>query len=86
LTVLDGEIVCIDKKGKPQFRDLLFRRGNPCFFAFDLLTLDGKDWRIAALADRKQQLCRLMKKAEPPFPLRYVDHVKGSANPRQSRW
>ena len=32
LTVLDGEIVCLDKKGKPQFRNLLFRRGAPCFF------------------------------------------------------
>jgi hypothetical protein len=29
LTVLDGEIVCVDQKGKPQFRDLLFHRGNP---------------------------------------------------------
>ena len=33
--VLDGEIVCLDKKGKPQFRDLLFHRGEPYFFAFD---------------------------------------------------
>jgi bifunctional non-homologous end joining protein LigD len=24
--VLDGEIVCLDSQGKPQFRDLLFRR------------------------------------------------------------
>jgi bifunctional non-homologous end joining protein LigD len=36
LTVLDGEIVCIDRKGKPQFRDLLFHRGDPCFFAFEI--------------------------------------------------
>jgi len=28
-TVLDGEIVCLDKRGKPQFRDLLFHRGEP---------------------------------------------------------
>jgi hypothetical protein len=27
--VLDGEIVCLDRHGKPQFRDLLFRRGEP---------------------------------------------------------
>src|SRR5437762_9262525 len=27
--VLDGEIVCVDKGGKPQFRDLLFHRGTP---------------------------------------------------------
>jgi len=37
--VLDGEIVCVDKRGRPQFRDLLFRRGEPCYFAFDLLSV-----------------------------------------------
>jgi hypothetical protein len=83
LTVLDDEIVCLDDSGKPQFRNLLFHRGNQCFFPFDLLTLDGKDWRTEPLADRKEQffsrlhlrvsaiedfqLRRLMKKAEPPF-------------------
>jgi bifunctional non-homologous end joining protein LigD len=36
-TVFDDEIVCLDRKGKPRFRDLLFHRGQPCFFAFDLL-------------------------------------------------
>jgi len=35
--VLDGEIVCLDADGQPQFRDLLFRRGEPRFVAFDLL-------------------------------------------------
>jgi|ERR1700757_2865471 bifunctional non-homologous end joining protein LigD len=30
LTVLDGEIVCLDKKGRPQFKDLLYHRGDPC--------------------------------------------------------
>jgi bifunctional non-homologous end joining protein LigD len=44
-TVLDGEIVCLDKRGKPQFNDLLFHRGEPCLFAFDLLMADGKDLR-----------------------------------------
>ena len=42
--VLDGEIVCLDRKGRPQFERLLFHRGVPCFFAFDLL-YDGKDRR-----------------------------------------
>jgi hypothetical protein len=41
--VLDGEIVCLDRHGKPQFRDLLFRRGEPRFYAFDLLSVDGED-------------------------------------------
>ena len=55
-TVLDGEIVCVDKQGKPQFRDLLFHRGEPCFFAFDLLMTDGKDLRTEKLTDRKHEL------------------------------
>jgi bifunctional non-homologous end joining protein LigD len=63
MTVLDGEIVCVDRKGKPQFRDLLFHRGDPCFFAFDLLTLDGKDCRMERLIDRKQELRRLLEMA-----------------------
>src|SRR6266480_1698543 len=30
--VIDGEICSLDKKGRPQFRNLLFHRGNyPCF-------------------------------------------------------
>jgi len=41
--VLDGEIVCLDENGRPQFYDLLRRRGDPVFYAFDLLWLDGKD-------------------------------------------
>lgn len=35
--VLDGEIVSLDAAGKSQFRDLLFRRGEPRFYAFDAL-------------------------------------------------
>jgi bifunctional non-homologous end joining protein LigD len=77
-SVLDGEIVCVDKKGKPQFRDLLFRRGDPCFFAFDLLTLDGHDCRTERLTDRKQELRRLLAQVPVDSPLKYVDHVEGS--------
>jgi bifunctional non-homologous end joining protein LigD len=58
-TVLAGEIVCLDKRGKPQFRDLLFHGGEPCFFAFDLLMSDGKDLRTEKLTDCKQELRRL---------------------------
>jgi bifunctional non-homologous end joining protein LigD len=32
--VLDGEIVCLDTHGKPQFRDLLFHRAEPHFLRF----------------------------------------------------
>src|SRR5439155_14567697 len=73
-TVLDGEIVCLDKRGRPQFRDLLFHRGEPCLFAFDLLMSDGKDLRTEKLTDRKQELRRLMAKV-PESRMRYADHV-----------
>jgi len=74
-TVLDGEIVCLDKRGKPQFRDLLFHRDEPCFFAFDLLMADGKDLRSERLTDRKQELRRLMLKI-PESRMRYADHIE----------
>src|SRR5438477_8917018 len=34
--VLDGEIVCLDDQGRSQFNELLFGRGEPRFYAFDL--------------------------------------------------
>ena len=77
--VIDGEICSLDRHGRPQFKNLLFRRGDPpCFFAFDLLTLDGKDLRTEPLIDRKQELRRLLAKTSPTSPLKYGDHVEGS--------
>ena len=35
--VLDGEIACLDERGRPNFRDLLFRQRQCIFIAFDLL-------------------------------------------------
>src|SRR5262245_22101102 len=43
--VVDGEIVCLDADGRPNFRKLLFRRDRPFFYTFDLLALDGADLR-----------------------------------------
>ena len=77
--VIDGEICSPDRRGRPQFKNLLFRRKNPpCFFAFDLLICDGKDLRTERLIDRKQELRRLLAKTSPPFPLRYAEHVEAS--------
>ena len=76
LTVLDGEIVCLDRKGKPQFKNLIFHRGNPpCFFALDLLVCDGKDLRTERLQDRKQELRRLLARA--CAPLKYTEYIEG---------
>jgi bifunctional non-homologous end joining protein LigD len=77
-TVLDGEIVAVDRRGNPRFNDLMFHRRPPCFFAFDLLTLDGKDLRTHQLIERKQELRRLLPRVPLDCPLRYLDHVDGS--------
>jgi len=75
-TVLDGEIVCLDKRGRPQFRDLLFHRVEPCFYAFDLLMSGGRDLRSERLTDRKHELRRLLTGLPPTSRLRYADHVE----------
>ncbi len=54
--VLDGEIVCLDRHGKTRFKDPLFRRGEPRFYAFDLLWHDGEDLRHLPLIERKLRL------------------------------
>src|SRR5436190_7122361 len=78
--VIDGEICSLDRRGRPQFKNLMFHRGNPpCFFTFDLLMCDGKDLRTERLLDRKQELRRLLAKVSPPFPLRYAEHVERSS-------
>jgi ATP-dependent DNA ligase len=51
--VLDGELVCPDQFGRPQFYELLFRRADPYFYAFDLLWLNGEDMRELQLLKRK---------------------------------
>src|SRR5437868_6577145 len=75
--VIDGEICSLDKRGRPQFKNLMFRRGNPpCFFAFDLLTY-GKDLRTERLLDRKQGLRRLLARAPADSPLKYTEYIDG---------
>ena len=74
---IDGEICSLDKRGRPLFTNLMFRRGNPpCFFAFDLLTCNGKDLRTERLLDRKQELRRLLAPS-PDAPLKYTEYIDG---------
>jgi bifunctional non-homologous end joining protein LigD len=42
---LDGETVHPGPDGRPMFYELMRCRGPFCFYAFDLLWLDGKDLR-----------------------------------------
>ena len=59
--ILDGEIVCLDAAGHSVFNELLHRRGDPVFYAFDLLWLNGEDLRQLPLIERKQRLRRLIR-------------------------
>jgi bifunctional non-homologous end joining protein LigD len=86
--VLDGEIVCLDSNGKPQFRDVLFRRGEPRFCVFDILWdehawsddeterhrfRNGEDLRYLPLIDRKMRLRAVVPHSREH--LLYCDHV-----------
>lgn len=52
--VLDGEVVRLDASGRPQFYKLLRHRGEPLFYAFDVLWFDGEDLRSRPMIDRKR--------------------------------
>jgi bifunctional non-homologous end joining protein LigD len=75
--VLDGEIACVDDSGCSVFNDLLFRRRDCVYFAFDLLFLNGEDLRALPLIDRKVRLKQLLRRKRSP--LLYVDHIERMA-------
>jgi len=58
--VIDGEICCLEWDGRTNFYDLLFRREQPYFYAFDLLMLNGEDLRGLPLTQRKRRLAAIM--------------------------
>jgi bifunctional non-homologous end joining protein LigD len=72
--ILDGEIVCLNTHGKAEFGDLLFRRREPRFIAFDLLSSRGEDLRYMSLIDRKRRLRALIRPHGER--LLYCDHVE----------
>ena len=78
--LIDGEIVRLDAKGKPDFSALqaALSEGEQGFllFAFDLLSLDGKDLTGLPNIARKEKLAALLKGVEPP--LVYAEHVLGA--------
>ncbi|HET6777708.1 MAG TPA: hypothetical protein VFH26_02350 [Gemmatimonadales bacterium] len=58
--ILDGEVVALNRQGKPVFRDLLRGQGFLAFAAFDLLWIDRVDMRQQPLAERKRALNELL--------------------------
>src|SRR5689334_5639726 len=55
-TILDGELVVLDKTGKPSFAALQKRKFTPgalYFYVFDLIAFQGKDLRKLPLTERR---------------------------------
>jgi len=85
--ILDGEVVALDADGKASFSLMQQRTGfRPgarravanadvpvLYYAFDLLYLDGYDWRRVALEDRKRKLASVLVAG---YVVRYSDHYE----------
>jgi len=78
--LIDGEVVALDKDGRPSFQALQASlkdgSGNLAYFAFDLLTLDGEDLTALPNLDRKERLKGLL--VDAPEAIRFSDHVLGN--------
>lgn len=70
-TIVDGEVVVLDKQGRPVFNALQHARpGDPLFmYAFDLLAYKGKDLRRQSLSIRRQFLERALHGLTDPVRL-----------------
>lgn len=74
--ILDGELCVPDHLGRSVFADLMKRRNQARYFAFDLLSLNGEDLRQLPLVERKRKLKRILP-SRSAYVL-YVDHAKGA--------
>jgi bifunctional non-homologous end joining protein LigD len=66
-TILDGEVVSLDRQGTPNLRDLIRGQGYLAFAAFDILWRDGNDLRSLPLSERKQLLSELLPEDTGPL-------------------
>ena len=80
--LLDGEIAFVLPSGITDFKSLQEHIDSPHgsirYFIFDLLSLDGKDWRKKPLKERRAKLAALMATKGLSNFLVYADHVEGS--------
>jgi ATP-dependent DNA ligase len=74
---IDGEVVVCDRAGVADFERLHSREHDRQAFlwAFDLLDLDGEDFRPIPLLERKDALRRLLRR--PKAGIHFVDHLEG---------
>ncbi|MDC0716595.1 DNA ligase D [Nannocystis bainbridge] len=81
---LDGEIVVLDARGRPDFQRLQrafddASADDIVYFAFDLLHLDGHDLRRVPLVERRELLRELLLVRRPGEHLRFSETLTGPA-------
>jgi bifunctional non-homologous end joining protein LigD len=54
--IFDGEVVALDRNGRPSYRELLRRTSTVAYAVFDVLWLNGRDLRSLPLTRRKRFL------------------------------
>lgn len=70
--------LCLDGDGKSLFYDLVFRRGQPRFAAFDLLHWDGQDLNYSPLVERKHRLRAILPKRSQS--MLFCDHIEAAGD------
>jgi len=85
-TILDGEIVLLDRSGVSQFNALLSRKGEEAavFYAFDLIWLNRWDLPQTPLMERKAQLRGFVTRSKCQ-QLLYAQHIDGAGKQFFSR-
>ena len=78
---LDGEVVALKPDGSISFQALqnafeTESETNLVYYVFDLLYLNGYDFRQAGLLDRKRELEKIVPKSTSGL-IRYSDHISG---------
>ena len=70
---MDGEVAAVDQSGMPAFYDLMKRKRQAVYFAFDLLWLNSKDLRDLPLLERKKILRSVI--AQKSTWIGYVSYI-----------
>lgn len=73
--IIDGEVVCLDAKGRSVFLDMKRRKANAILYCFDLLWLNNEDLRNLPLLERKLRLRHLVR-ASRNRSLLYAAHME----------
>jgi ATP-dependent DNA ligase len=80
--IIDGELVVQDENGVSDFDSLRHAMAREphrlCYFAFDLLHLDGTDLRRRPIEERRAKLEALLGPNDPDCPIQFSEAVQGS--------